>query len=150
MVTRLRVFSLGKRWVLLLDPPREDVVAAFHAADLFVLGSNFECSPIVLFEAMASKAPFVTVECGNAAEIVSWSGGGVVVPTDKLANGFVRGSLDELVGAIERLMNEPDERMRMAKAGHRAWQERFTWEMLAVEYEKIYESTIETTSAKVS
>ncbi len=147
---RVKVFSLGQRWVLLLDPLREDVVAAFHAADLFVLGSNFECSPIVLFEAMASKTPFVTVECGNAAEVVSWSGGGVVVPTDKLVNGFVRGRLDELVQAIERLMNEPDERMRMAKAGHRAWQERFTWEKLAVEYEKLYESTIETTAAKVS
>src|SRR3982751_4086007 len=42
--------SRREKRVLLISPPREDVVAAFHAADLFVFGSNIECSPVVLFE----------------------------------------------------------------------------------------------------
>ena len=61
-----RALSLGRKQILLLDLPRKDVVAAYHAADLFVFGSQVECSPLVLFEAMASKTPFITVACGNA------------------------------------------------------------------------------------
>src|SRR5439155_1573804 len=60
--------TLGKKRVLLLNPPRNEVLSAYHAADLFVFGSTIECSPIVLFESAASRTPFVTSDCGNAAE----------------------------------------------------------------------------------
>lgn len=132
--------SLAQKRVLLISPPRKDVVAAFHAADLFVFGSNIECSPIVLFEAMASRTPFLTVASGNAAEIAGWSGGGIVVPTDTLANGLASGRLEPMARAIEKLVNEPHLRTQMAEAGFRAWQERFTWEKIAVQYEQLYQS----------
>lgn len=145
-----KLSSNGQKRVLLLNPPRTDVVAAFHAADLFLLGSNIECSPIVLFEAMASRTPFLTVECGNAAEIAAWSGGGVVVSTDKFSNGFARGKLKPMARAIEESINEPDRRARMAAEGLRAWQERFTWETIALQYERLYHSITTTTLARKS
>jgi glycosyltransferase involved in cell wall biosynthesis len=137
------ISSLGHKSVLLINPPRADVVAAFHAADLFVFGSNIECSPLVLFEAMASRTPFVTVGCGNAAEIAGWSGGGTVIPTDTLPNGFVYGQPQTMAAAIEKLLNEPELRAEMAEAGFCAWQERFTWEKIVVQYEQLYLSLIE-------
>jgi len=117
----VNISSLGQKRVLVISPPREDVVAAFHAADLFVSGSTIECSPIVLFEAMASKTPFLTVDSGNASEIAGWSGGGVIIPTDTLPNGFAHGRLGPMASAIERLVNEPALRAQMAQAGFRAW-----------------------------
>lgn len=131
--------SLGRKKVLLLDPPRGDVVAAFHAADLFVFGSNLECSPLVLFEAMASRTPFVTVACGNAEEIVDWGQGGVVVPTLGRSDGMVQAKPTVLARAIEDLIVAPGERHRLAEAGHRAWEERFTWEKIALRYEQVYQ-----------
>jgi len=38
----INLTGFGRKKVLLLDPTREDVVAAYHAADLFVFGSNLE------------------------------------------------------------------------------------------------------------
>ena len=41
---------------VLAGVPREDLVAAYHDADLFLFGSKTECFPIVIVEAMASSA----------------------------------------------------------------------------------------------
>jgi glycosyltransferase involved in cell wall biosynthesis len=134
--------SRGRKRVLLLSPPRADVVAAFHAADLFVFGSNIECSPIVLFEALASKTPFLTVASGNAAEIAARSGGGIVIPTKTCRNGFAYGTVEAMARAIEYLINHPERRAQMGEAGFRAWRKRFTWEKIATQYEQLYEAVI--------
>jgi glycosyltransferase involved in cell wall biosynthesis len=128
--------------VLLLNPPREEVVAAYHAADLFLLGSNLEYSPLVLFEAMASRTPFVTLACGNAAETAKWSGGGVVAPTRRLERGYVDGDPESFGTQIDELLANPERRSQLAAAGHNAWLRRFTWEKLVEEYEELYSGVI--------
>lgn len=139
----IRLSSLGRKRVLLFDLPRRDVVAAFHAADLFLLGSHIEYSPLVLFEAMASGTPFITPACGNAEEIVAWGQGGIVLPTTRRPDGWVDVRPREMARAIERLLADPQERGRLGEAGRRAWRERFTWEKIALEYERLYESLLQ-------
>jgi len=130
--------SLGRKRVLLLDPPRADVVTAYQAADLFVFGSNVECSPLVLFEAMASQTPFVTVACGNAEEIVRWGQGGMVVPTYKLRNGRVTAAVATFARSIEQLVMNRAECERLSISGYTTWKEQFTWDTIAMRYEQIY------------
>ena len=137
-----RLTSLGHKHVLLLNPPRPDVVAAYHAADLFVFGSNIECSPLVLFEAMASKTPFATVACGNAEEIVNWGHGGILLPTIHRSGGMVDAKPETMARAIEDLIMNPEERHRLAESGYQAWRERFTWDKLAGEYERLYQNIL--------
>jgi glycosyltransferase involved in cell wall biosynthesis len=139
---RARRWSLGRKQVLLLDPPRSEVVAAYHAADLFVFASNIECSPLVLFEAMASRTPFVTIAAGNSEEIAQWSGGGVVVPTKRQADGRVTTETSIMSREIERLMRDPARREQLATDGQKAWRERFTWEEIAGQYEAAYTAVV--------
>ena len=136
---RTTALSLGRKRVQVVDPPRADVVAALQAADLFVFGSNIECSPIVLFEAMAARTPFLTVGCGNAEEIIDWSGGGALVPSHMDANGMVQADVADMARGMEELMGDPRRRLQLAEAGHRAWQERYTWEKVAGMYEDVYQ-----------
>ena len=128
----------SRKRVILLNPPREDVVAAYHAADLFVFASNIEYSPLVLFEAMASSTPFVTLDCGNAAEIAAWSGGGVVAPTRRLKRGEVGGNASEFAREVDKLLTNEERRAELGASGHDAWLRRFTWEKLAQAYERVY------------
>ena len=139
---RTRWLTLGRKRVLLLNPPRKDVVAAYHAADLFVFGSNLECSALVLFEAMASGTPFISTACGNAEEFARWSGSGVIIPTQVAPDGLVSARAKDMAEAVERLMAAPAERDRMAETGRRAWRERFTWEKIVLEYERLYKSLV--------
>ncbi len=124
--------------VLLLDLPRAQVLAAYKAADLFVFGSQIECSPLVLFEAAASATPFVSVACGNAEEIAQWTGAGTVVPTRPLDGDRVTADPEDLAAELRRLWRDPGERERMANTGRERWQSRFTWEQIAGEYERAY------------
>jgi len=143
--------SLGKKKVLLLDPPRRTVIEAYHAADLFLLGSRVEYSPLVLFEAMASKTPIITSACGNAEEIIRWSRSGVVVaPEQKKSDGTIRTDAGKMARAIEELNFDRMRRQQLATAGYEAWLERFTWEKIAIQYEELYLRLIKRHSSSVA
>ena len=133
-LTRLR----GGR-VMLLDPPRDEVIDLYFRADLFVFCSMIECSPLVLFEAMAAGLPFVSVDVGNAAEIAEWSGAGVVVPGERRGDGLVEADPQAVARAVDELLADPDRRRAMGASGRAAWRERFTWEAVTEQYERVYE-----------
>jgi glycosyltransferase involved in cell wall biosynthesis len=123
------IATFGKKRVLLLDPPRNDVVSAYDSADLFVFGSKIECSPIVLFEAAASHTPFLSSDCGNTAEIAEWTASGKVLQVT---------TAHTMAKAMEELLADKPKLQSMAESGFRAWKTRFTWENIAAQYEQLY------------
>lgn len=138
-----KLLSFGRKRALLVKLSRQDVVAAYRAADLFLLGSAIECSPLVLFEAMAAGTPFVTLDVGNAAEIVRWSAGaGRVLPTEPRPRGRVGGRPADMAAAAGELLADEPQRRQMGEAGRQVWEQRFTWSTIAERYEQLYEQLI--------
>jgi len=119
---------------------REKTVALYKEADLFLFPSNIECSPIVLFECMASKTPFLTSDVGNSAEIISWCNSGELLPTTKQTDGtglaFV--DIEKSVRILEDFYQDQEKRKLYAQNGFKIWKEKFSWEQIAKEYEKMY------------
>ncbi len=76
-------YIINNKKLLIKSLSRDETIMAYKEADLFLFPSNLECSPIVLFECMASKTPFITTDVGNAQEIIKWSDGGILLPTIK-------------------------------------------------------------------
>jgi L-malate glycosyltransferase len=143
--TKARLVALtsrGRKRVLLLDAPRSETLAAYKAADLFLFGSRLECSPLVLFEAVASRTPFISSACGNADEIVAWTDGGVIVPGKKNGDGTVSVEPQAMARMVEKLVADEPARTRMADAGFNAWRDRFTWDRITDEYEQLYRALI--------
>lgn len=130
--------GFSNKKIIVKELSREETVAAYHAADLFLFPSNIECSPLVLFEAMASKTPFLTTDVGNAGEIIRWSNGGILLPTDKEGNGYVKARILESVKMLEEIYSSSDLIQALAGNGYRAWLERFTWEDITCQYEALY------------
>jgi glycosyltransferase involved in cell wall biosynthesis len=145
----LRIASRGRKRGLLLDPPRPEVDAAYRAADLFLLGSEIECSPLVLFEAMAAGTPFVSVDCGNAREIAEWGDAGLVTDSARLPDGRVIGDAVDMARAVEGLLTDDAALERMSEAGRDAVRARFNWEAVAEGYEGVYRTAIEHAAARV-
>jgi len=81
---------------------RPTVVAAFRQADVFVLPSVREASPVVLLEAMAARRPWVAYDVGNVRE---------------LRGGRVVGDEHELVEAVCDLRANPAEARRLGETG---------------------------------
>lgn len=92
---------------------REGVAAALQAADLVVLSSDAEVSPLCLLEAMSLRRPWLaTPGCGTAKE----QAGGLILP------------LQEFQRAVEVLMVHPDYREQLAQSGYDHWASCFQWE----------------------
>jgi len=125
--------------VLLVDMSRADTVAAYQQADLFLFPSNIECSPIVLFECLASRTPFLTTDVGNAVEIIEWTGAGQILPTTKTPNGCSVALVKESAAALEKLYFDIERRATMAENGYKRWHEKYTWEKVADSYELLYQ-----------
>jgi len=129
--------------VTVADLDRESIVAALHAADLFLFPSNVECSPLVLFEAAATRTPFLATDVGNVTEIARWTGGGEVLPTTVDAVGLSHVDVGAGAERLRGLWLDRAERERMANAAHAAWRERFTWETIVADYERLFLELVE-------
>ena len=117
---------------------RDQIVALYQSSDLFLFPSNIECSPIVLFECMASRTPFLTTDVGNAKEIIEWSHSGELLPTTRDKNGYSRADIGQSVKLLEGMYDNPEKRVGMQEAGFNIWQEQFSWEKIAKKYEDFY------------
>ncbi len=165
-------FRHRNKRILVSRLSRKETVEAYRDADIFLFPSNLECSPIVLFECMASSTPFLTSRVGNADEIVEWSEGGVLLPTwcveggaslgdavrqstgkgagwkqwrrnfYLLRKGYSLAQIDGSVEHLEKLCHDPGRRISMGDRGNRVWREKFTWRSIASEYESLYKSLI--------
>lgn len=127
--------------MLVTSLTRAETVAAYRSADLFLFPSNIECSPIVLFECMAARLPFLTSEVGNAREIIAWSSGGMLLPT-RIRPDQATVHVEESARLLEEVWANAAKRRDMGDAGHRAWKDRFTWENIARRYARLYESVV--------
>lgn len=60
--------------------PHESLPDFYRSADVFALSSDFDNSPNVILEAMASGLPVVSTDVGGVREFVDSSGGAIVAP----------------------------------------------------------------------
>jgi glycosyltransferase involved in cell wall biosynthesis len=123
--------------VLITDLPRPELVQAYIAADLFVFASNIEYSPLVLFESVAAGTPFLSVPVGNAEEIALWTEAGVICPAEQDVRGYTRVDPVILGDFMARLASNRDYLVELGTAGKKNWLERFTWDKISLEYERI-------------
>ena len=135
--------STPEKWAMIADLPRAELVQAYLNSDLFVFASNIEYSPLVLFEAAAAGLPFLTVPVGNAVEIASWTGGGVVCPAPCDERGYTHVEPSVLAEHISRLAMDPGLLDSLGQEGRRTWSQRFTWDVVSQRYESLFERLIE-------
>jgi glycosyltransferase involved in cell wall biosynthesis len=106
----------------------EQLANLYAAADLFVLASRFEGYGMAYAEAIAHGVPVIGTNAGAIPETVPAGAGVLVAPDD----------VDALAAALRRLIENPDERERLA-AGARAV--RFpSWSDQAAGFAQVLES----------
>lgn len=135
--------QINKKKLIITSLTRQETINAYKTADLFLFPSNIECSPIVLFEAMASKTPFLVTDVGNAKEIIKWSNSGLLLPTTIDNQGYSHAQIKQSVNLLENIYNGSNQRLKMTRSGYQAWQKRFTWEKITRQYEKLYQSLLQ-------
>jgi glycosyltransferase involved in cell wall biosynthesis len=131
-----------QKWLFVDSFSREQVVALYQQADIFLFPSNIECSPIVLFEASAGKTAFLASNAGNSAEIAQWTQGGKILPCKKKKDGRTEVIIAESAKITDSLLADDAGRLRMATSGYQSWREKFTWEKIILQYADLYERVL--------
>jgi glycosyltransferase involved in cell wall biosynthesis len=90
---------------------RSDLPDWYEAMDAFALSSLREGLPNVLLEAMALETPVVATRIAGVPRLVRHEENGLLVEP---------GSVEELTGALGRLLRDPALRDRLARAGRRS------------------------------
>ncbi|MCB9062391.1 MAG: glycosyltransferase family 4 protein [Halobacteriovoraceae bacterium] len=141
------VFKLNRsqKKILMKELSRKQTIEEFYRANLFLFPSNIECSPIVLFEAMASCTPFLSSAAGNAQEIIEWTEAGVLLPTIKKDKRVIIEE-KESQKVFEELCLDKQKLKTLAKNGYDAWTSKFTWEAISQRYIDMYETLLENKS----
>jgi glycosyltransferase involved in cell wall biosynthesis len=111
---------------LLENLSRREVIEAFVDADVVLFTSSFEASPLVMFEAFASKSLFVTTDCGNVRDYED-----VVC----LINNEQEG-----VEIISEYRAHPENFASRIEKGYHYVHERLNWDSISREYENLYRS----------
>jgi glycosyltransferase involved in cell wall biosynthesis len=135
-VRKIRKQDKGKS-VLVVDLPRNELIQAYFAADLFVFASNVEYSPLVLFETVAAGTPFLSVPVGNAEEIAQWTSGGTICPAKKDKRGYTRVEPRTLAREMKEASMRRAELVQQGAVARELWKEKFTWDVIAHQYERI-------------
>ena len=134
----LHRFSNKLNDIFILNLDRQKLIATYQQSDFFLFPSMIECSPIVLFEALASKTPFLVTNVGNAREIVEWTNGGKLLPTKIDKNGLSHAKIKESANLLSIFFNDSIEINKMKEKGYSSWLNHFTWENIAHQYEQMY------------
>lgn len=108
----------------------EDLLNAYHTADVVVLLSRFDASPIVLLEAMAAGKPIVAARVGGIPDIIKDGVNGLVVePEDVAAAG----------AAISRILADSALADRLGQAGKMQVGEHYRWDKVSQRVANLYE-----------
>jgi phosphatidylinositol alpha-1,6-mannosyltransferase len=112
----------------------DELLQCYQQCDLFALpnrqvGQDIEGFGMVLVEAQACGKPVLAGASGGTAETMKIPETGRVVPCD---------GPDELANAVADLLSDPARLTRMGAAGRRWTVERFDWEALARQAERLF------------
>jgi glycosyltransferase involved in cell wall biosynthesis len=93
---------------------RDDVPRILKAADVFVLSSQYEASPVAVLEAMSAGLPVVALDVGAVSDMVEDGQTGFLVSP---------GAPELMASKLAQLISDPDLRRAMGTAGERRYLE---------------------------
>jgi glycosyltransferase involved in cell wall biosynthesis len=86
-----------------------------NAIALIMPSLCYEAFPLVMVEAFQQQTPVIARNLGAMPEMIRDSGGGLIYATD-----------NELVAALNRLLDNPSDRRELGQRGYAAYQEKWT------------------------
>jgi glycosyltransferase involved in cell wall biosynthesis len=109
-----------------------DATAAAGAADIALLSSDNEGTPVSLIEAGAASRPAVATKVGGVPDVVVPGAGVLVAPQDEVA----------MADALARLAADPELRAEMGARAHEHVMVRFTIQRLLQDVERLYDELV--------
>ena len=119
----IRRHGLESSVTLLGAVSEEENIRQYQAAHIYVMGSLDEAAgAVAAMEAMSMELPVVMPDVGATAELITSGEDGLLVPAK---------SHEALADAVEHLLLNPDEAVRLGRKGRQTIEERFNHRLSA-------------------
>jgi glycosyltransferase involved in cell wall biosynthesis len=125
--------GLGDRVRITGRVSREELVQLYNESELLVSPSLYEGFGLPAAEAMACGTPVIATTAGAFPEVIEDGVSGLLVPPRDAA---------ALAAAIERVLDDPALRRRLAHEGRQRIVERFSWRETAVQTLALYQEVL--------
>ena len=112
---------------------RKEIIELYSQASVFVCPSIYEPFGIINLEAMACKTPVVASSVGGIKEVVVNGETGFLITA---------GAEKEMAEAIIKLLDNQNMRNKFGKAGRNRVEKHFSWDSIARQTKKLYESLV--------
>jgi glycosyltransferase involved in cell wall biosynthesis len=129
------VAELGLSGIVTMPGWRDDMPAVLSSLTLFVSAARSEPFGLAIVEAMAAGLPVVAAASEGAMEIIEDGFSGKLVPTD---------DPEALAQAINDLLDNPLERLRLGHNAQLAARERYSLARMASDTEQVYREVLAT------
>jgi glycosyltransferase involved in cell wall biosynthesis len=111
---------------------QSDIEMVLSAADIVVLTSDNEGTPLSLIQAGMAGLPVVTTNVGSVPEIVLDGDTGIITSSN----------IQEIAGALEKLVKDKDLRTQLGTAAHKFTLTHFGIQRLVREHEELYKKLL--------
>ncbi len=139
MMELIQKFNLSDKILIIKNPPREDVIAAYGESEFLILPSLWELSPLVPLESFAFKKPVISTNSHGIPFTVQHNKTGILVEPE---------NSDQLADAIITLLNDSDLRNKLGLAGYDFVQNECNCVSMAKNVLDTYEEILDNTSNK--
>ena len=139
MMQLIDKFNLENKILIIKNPPREDVIAAYGASEFLILPSVWELSPLVPLESFAFKKPVISTNSHGIPFTVQHNKTGILVEPE---------NSDQLAEAIIKLLNNPDLRNKLGLEGYNFVQNECNCVSMAKNVLDTYEEILDNNSNK--
>jgi len=112
--------------------PHEEMPKWMNAADIFVLPSRSEGTPVVILEALSCGIPVIASRIGGCPDVIKDGQTGYLIPVNHV---------DMLQRKVRDLLNDDVGRNLMGKQGRKDMIEKFDIKKIAQRIKQIYEQT---------
>ena len=126
--------ALRNRVIVIDAKSDREAAQAMADADVFLLPSVFEGTPLTLMEAMYSGLPIVTTDTCGMRDVITQNQNGLLVPTR---------APEAIAQAISSLQNDPGLRQRLGQNAHQLATGQYTWTHSAEPVWRVYQELLE-------
>ena len=134
MMELIDKFELSKQVIVIKNPPREDVIAAYGESEFLILPSLWELSPLVPLESFAFKRPVISTNAHGIPFTVQDNKNGILVESE---------NAEQLAMAIVKLLNNSNLRENLGMEGYNFVKNECNCVSMAKNVLKVYENILD-------
>lgn len=113
----------------IVNPPQKEIGNILRNTDIYICASDYESFCLPALEAMTCGAAVITTDNGGIADFIVNNENGLVIE---------KNSVEDIVAKIKFLIDNPEERIRLASNGLKTAQ-KMSWEHSVERIEKYYQ-----------